>query len=299
LFKYRVFANTIESELELPGFPVVSSSKPDVRITRKLSDEPIPYDFHKVLAQRVREGFDCIFPNAVRYRIADGEKVIVSSCGDIRADVERIPLYGFVLAALFMQQKKLIMHASCVNVGGKAIVIAGDKFQGKSTLVAALIRRGHSLLSDDVTVLFFDSREKRMKALPGMPVLKLWPNAACAVGFDDSIRSAPLFFGTEKRRYDLSEFFCKEPLEVSNIFFLDTNSNYDMQKVHGAKKIIYANAAQYFANFSHLFTKDERSEQFTLCYQLAMCSDAYRIRRPKDFNYLSEVSRLVEEVSLV
>jgi hypothetical protein len=283
--------------LELPGFPVVSSSKSDIQISRIQLDKPIAYDFQRVLIQRTTEGLDCIFPNAVKFNIVSGEKVVVSCFGNVDPDLERIPMYGFVLAALFSHPSRLIVHGSCVEIGGKATIIAGDKYQGKSTLIATLIKCGHRLISDDVTILSFDPHTERVEALPSIPVLKLWPSAACAVGFDTSVRSTRIFPGTEKRRYNLSDYFCREPVELNNIFFLETSNEYKVQKITGAKKIIFVNASQYFANYLHIFTKLERSEQFGLCHRLAMGTEAYNLRRPKNFDCLNEVRKVVEEIT--
>ncbi len=50
---------------------------------------------------------------------------------------------------------KVFMHAGAVGWNGKAIIIPGDSFKGKSTLVAELVRTGASYYSDDFAV--FDS----------------------------------------------------------------------------------------------------------------------------------------------
>jgi hypothetical protein len=44
---------------------------------------------------------------------------------------------------------KLALHGSAIEIGGKAFVFLGRSGQGKSTLAAALCRRGGGLLADD------------------------------------------------------------------------------------------------------------------------------------------------------
>lgn len=46
-----------------------------------------------------------------------------------------------------------IVHASCVAIGGRAILIAGRSGAGKSDLALRLIDRGAALVSDDYTEL--------------------------------------------------------------------------------------------------------------------------------------------------
>ena len=45
------------------------------------------------------------------------------------------------------------IHASCVALGGRALLIQGASGAGKSTLALELISRGAALVSDDQTIL--------------------------------------------------------------------------------------------------------------------------------------------------
>ncbi len=47
---------------------------------------------------------------------------------------------------------RVFMHAGAVGWNGKAIIMPGDSFKGKSTLVAELVRSGASYYSDDFAV---------------------------------------------------------------------------------------------------------------------------------------------------
>jgi hypothetical protein len=52
----------------------------------------------------------------------------------------------------------VFLHAGVVAWKGKAIVFPADSFQGKTTLVAALVRRGAVYYSDDYAILDADGR---------------------------------------------------------------------------------------------------------------------------------------------
>ena len=45
------------------------------------------------------------------------------------------------------------IHASCVAIGGRAVLIAGRSGSGKSDLALRLVDRGARLVSDDYTIL--------------------------------------------------------------------------------------------------------------------------------------------------
>lgn len=47
----------------------------------------------------------------------------------------------------------LLVHASCVAIGGRAVLLAGPAGAGKSDLAMRLIDRGAQLVSDDYTEL--------------------------------------------------------------------------------------------------------------------------------------------------
>lgn len=53
---------------------------------------------------------------------------------------------------------RVFVHAGCVAVGGRAILLPGRTMSGKSTLTAALVRAGASYFSDEYALLDGDGR---------------------------------------------------------------------------------------------------------------------------------------------
>jgi len=70
---------------------------------------------------------------------------------------------------------RLALHASVVNVDGRAVAFLGATRQGKSTLAAALARRGHAVLSDDCCVLC--RTVTGFDVVPTYPGLRLFPES--------------------------------------------------------------------------------------------------------------------------
>jgi serine kinase of HPr protein (carbohydrate metabolism regulator) len=56
------------------------------------------------------------------------------------------------------------VHATCVAIGGRGILIRGRSGSGKSDLALRLIDRGARLVSDDYTLL--DQKDGRLRARP-------------------------------------------------------------------------------------------------------------------------------------
>jgi serine kinase of HPr protein (carbohydrate metabolism regulator) len=59
---------------------------------------------------------------------------------------------------------ELLANASCVAIGGRAVLIEGEPGSGKSSLALALIDRGAMLIGDDGVIL--EEREGRLWAAP-------------------------------------------------------------------------------------------------------------------------------------
>jgi energy-coupling factor transporter ATP-binding protein EcfA2 len=61
-------------------------------------------------------------------------------------------------------------------IDGRALIFSGHSGRGKSTLATALARLGHTMLSDDITVIRFDEKGAAF-AIPGSPHSRLRPDS--------------------------------------------------------------------------------------------------------------------------
>jgi hypothetical protein len=130
-------------------------------------------------------------------------------------------LLGPVLAFVLRLRGRVPLHASGVAVDGCAVLFAGAAGAGKSTTAAALAKRGHPLLSDDVVPVTAD-RGGRPLAWPGYPRLSLCADAADALFADGP--EMPAFSVTYRKRYlDLDAAgltFAASPLPVGLVVVL-------------------------------------------------------------------------------
>jgi len=85
-------------------------------------------------------------------------------------------LVGPILAFMLRRRGALLLHGSAVSAGGHAATFLGPSGIGKSTLAAALSRRGYSILADDLSRL--DKRDGRYYIAPGYAGLRLWGDSA-------------------------------------------------------------------------------------------------------------------------
>lgn len=132
-------------------------------------------------------------------------------------------LLGPVLASALHLRDVPVLHAAAVAVAGRAVLVAGSAGAGKSTLAAALVREGASLLSEDLAVLA--PRDDRIIVQPGYPRLRLNPDAMPVVGriASDLPRVFSVLASEEKRWLDATDLpggFCASPTRVGAIYLL-------------------------------------------------------------------------------
>jgi hypothetical protein len=84
-------------------------------------------------------------------------------------------LFGLGLALWLEQRGTPCLHANALAHDGRAFGLIGGSRAGKSTLTVALLQHGFSLLSDDLLAL--TSRGGRFWAAPGLPQVRMWPDA--------------------------------------------------------------------------------------------------------------------------
>ena len=91
-------------------------------------------------------------------------------------------LFEPVMAFLLRQRGTLALHASAVDVAGRAAVFCGSAGSGKSTTAGACVAAGHALLGDDV--IAFSELGTRWLAHPGTATIRVWDDGARALGRD-------------------------------------------------------------------------------------------------------------------
>ena len=83
----------------------------------------------------------------------DGNKVNVLYHPTILIDDVLTYFLGPVIGCVLRLKNKVCLHASVVNINGKAVAFIGEKTAGKSTLIAAFAALGYPVLSDRKSVV--------------------------------------------------------------------------------------------------------------------------------------------------
>jgi hypothetical protein len=133
-------------------------------------------------------------------------------------------LFGTMLGLLCHRRGVFPLHASSVLIGDKAVAISGASGVGKSTLAAALTRRGHALVSDDICVIDLSARGGPV-VRPAFPRVKLWQDSLDAIGVESQGLSANRL-GQPKYYLRFSEAanFRKEAVPLKAVYLLGSHN---------------------------------------------------------------------------
>lgn len=124
-----------------------------------------------------------------------------------------------VLPLLAAADDCLVLHGSVVSVDERAVAFLGEAGQGKSTLAAALTRRGCRLLSDDCCVLRRSATN--FDVLPSYPGVRLFPESVAQLFGGIETQSDPVAHYSSKRRITSAEAdvpFGGQPVPLGQLY---------------------------------------------------------------------------------
>ena len=107
-----------------------------------------------------------------RFFVANGTDVVVEPEGGSEHDIA-VAMLGCVFGALLQQRGVAVFDASAVATSAGALLFVGPPGTGKSTTLAAMAKRGHAMLADDVTGVILNDAGRPV-ALPAFPTIRLW-----------------------------------------------------------------------------------------------------------------------------
>ncbi len=139
-----------------------------------------------------RKGRGEIYGDGFRFRWANVATFDVHPGGQIRylpgdGWRGRMPdaFYSTVAALALSGTGRLPLHASAIELDGRAVLFAGKGGAGKSTLTAELLAEGARLLGDDLSVLTPPQGTSGFMVARGRPAMRLHPATAALLNGAD------------------------------------------------------------------------------------------------------------------
>jgi hypothetical protein len=176
---YNVSGLSVGSDVVLPGLNALAGgcARPDVTIRQS----PVPLTLENATAsgatwQIAGPQFLLRIPDIARFLLTEGRDIVYEAeAGADEGDIS-IFVLGTVFGILLHQREQIVLHASAVNVNGKAVLFCGSSGAGKSTIAAALVQRGFRLVTDDVCAITITDAGGPMVHSDGRQ-LKLWAHS--------------------------------------------------------------------------------------------------------------------------
>jgi hypothetical protein len=190
---YQAYGLRIRSELPLPelapwtpppGSPGAAGLSADADVRVRFGSVPrslegrtnagIPW---QVCAGRYLLAIDGV----ARFLITNGREVTIDPAPDAASEDIRLFFLGAVCGALLHTCGVLPLHGSSIATSRGALVFVGRSGSGKSTLLSALLRRGYTMIADDVTAVRSGGEESAL-AYPGYPRIRLLESVLRSMG---------------------------------------------------------------------------------------------------------------------
>jgi hypothetical protein len=214
IYAYGAGGLTLVADRGLYGLPPVAPAAADIRVhvdarpSWAVSHAPSPYyaspnvnerGTPSLQVSRADAGYVFTFVDGASFWIdGDGSEIWMT----FATTVEDACTYlaGPVLSFALRLRREFSLHASAVAFGDRAVAFAGAHGAGKSTTAAALGRRGHAVMTDDI--LRLTPIETGWQAHSFGNLLRLWPDAE------------PLVFGSAGTLERLTPFWDKRAVAI-------------------------------------------------------------------------------------
>ncbi len=232
---YQLYGWRVRSALSLPQ--ALAWDGPDRQVDVEIRLGEVPEELaDSVLSTpflQIAANGDCRLEvkAAARYFVRQGKEVVVQPANGASMAEISVFLLGSVIGLLCHQRGIFPLHASCVRVGDGAVAFCGPSGAGKSTMAASLVRRGHALLCDDITVVD-PFAPGGPQVHPAMPRMRLWRDSLEAL----QVPIDPL----QRDRIELEKYvlpakeigaFSKEPVPLRTIFLLRSANSSKLEGV--------------------------------------------------------------------
>jgi hypothetical protein len=272
---YRAYDLTIRSDLDLPELETVDA-EPDATITLgKVSPVPVPIDAEGSGFWATTDEACYFLEDVGGFLIREGREVIVDPAPGAEPGRVRLSILGPVLGVLLHQRGHLVLHASSVEVNGRAVAFAAARGWGKSTLAANLHARGHGVLSDDVTAIALGADGPRV--LAGFPQVKLWPDAAEALGC--SSEAQPRFHPRlDKRGFRVSRKSPQGSVPLDRVYVLSDGPAPGVEPLRPSEALVELIRHWYGARFGDRLLKTGTGAE-THFRQFATLASSITVRR--------------------
>ena len=238
--------------------------------------------------QAKKNAFWLNVPGVARFLVENGCSITIFPLTGVDEDSIRLFILGSCFGALLIQRGLFLLHGNAIKIGTSAVSFTGISGAGKSTMSGVLIKRGYSILADDVCAV-----NAHGEVIPSFPQIKLWADVAKQLMMDTaSLRK--IRPNIEKYAVPLADHFHPDPLPLKLVYILDSHNVDDIcfKQYHGIEKYRPLYLQTYRLNYINGLAKTR--EHNIQCGQLANRIALARVTRPNFGLKLDQLADYIE-----
>lgn len=297
-YQYSAFGLNIGAEFPFPELPLVDTSE---QIDVSISLGQVPHTIAGATSvgtcfQTDGERFLFCMEGVARILGEQGQHLTVDLEPNTAWSTLRLFLLGPVAAGLLIQRGFLPLNGCCICINGKAVILTGFRDAGKSSVAAALNLKGHTVLADDLVVIYSDKKSEYLQVAPSYPRLKLWPEVLQQLGITpDSIPA--MRSGNAKRSLMLEQTFIRKPLPVESVIDIQLGAvaEIEIEQLNGLQK--FRGVSGRISNEALYLSINGQQKLLGSCAALAKQIKMYRVSRPLSgisvSGFAGEIERIV------
>lgn len=288
-FYYNYYGLNIKSQINFPELNI-STDFSDIIIRFSEKDEFVIKSFNNGtdFVKFSENDIIYLYNNNPLIRVKSGLEIIINSDINISLNFLRSMILAKGMSILLYQRGYLIFHGTAVNINGNGVAFLGDCGMGKSTIAAALVIRGHGLLTDDVLVIDFDKNNNTL-VLPSFPRIKLWDDVIKLVPNKNKFsRIHPLI---NKYSYNFDDYFYNTPIILKSIYIIENGTNPGIISMNSRDALIELIKNYYLGQ---LFSIDDQSLNMIKSTKVLRKTSVKVLKRTNSLDDIDEIVKILE-----
>lgn len=290
MLQYFAYGLGIHSNLALPEF-IPQNTACDVTVTLQ-PPGPAPEtwpEMRQYLKISPQETIVAIRDIGL-FHIREGREIFVTPFPESDERLIQLCIAGSIMATLLYQRGfPLLLHASAIALNNQVVCILGNSGDGKSSTAAALLARGHRIISDDVVPI--QITPSAVHVVSAYPQIKISPEIATAFGYPLEQLS---FLHPRLGEYAYRSLtqFDATPAPLSRIYVLNNSDTLSIEKLPPQTAMVEMIRHSY--GLQPLGPALDRALHLSTCTQLLNHVSVCRLNRPRSIPLLAEVVRCIE-----
>lgn len=248
---------------------------------------PEDYKFEKNCYSSIDKDVSYLANSTCYMFIEKGKKIIYEKKKNAKLQNLNAYLLGWGIAMICYQRDENAIHCSCIEKDNKAIMISGTSGIGKSSVTEALLKKGYSLVADDMTVVKIEEDGKAY-ATPSFPYQKLCRELAMQ---SDCSEEERIYIDENKDKFLIpyKAKFTEKPVPIQALILLGYSKDDKIQTgtVEGVQKLSACLEALFLKGL--LKEKLYTPKVVASCLELASKIPIYYILRPRKADTRKEV----------